>query len=289
MKKKQIKSAVTKEPEPSFRLDKGDVLADLTEKKGTTLFLGRYPMKAVLAVLERKGFFKEARKRQLWPLAVDLDSSAFPPLQRLQVFLREKKPNNLVMDLKIQELVLKPKNLLMADAPAASFNLLYLQWLTLQNPLLRFSPQRPPLPGQSFPGLKLGRKVVDIFEYLARIGGNDGMLAYPCYFHNALLFSRAFTFLRPEKRGEVLAIRRSFRELSFVQLAWIIHLNCLRTGGGEIYEWKAEEQVHPMNRVLKNHFASKEYRDRVREAQEKLKFWVDWDCYEKKKVPESSR
>ena len=151
-----------------------------------------------------------------------------------------------------------PQIHLAKGSPNSVYKLLYLEWLTLQNPLLQFTPQRPPLPGQVYPGLKLGKKVLDIFTYLARLNHDDGIIAFPCYFHNALLFSRFLQFVRPEKQGEILAIRKSFRDVSFVQLAWIIHLNCLCTDEGKVFEWKAEEQVYPMNNVLKKHFNSKE-------------------------------
>jgi len=281
--KKKAKSTDAKSSKESFRFDREEILGDLTEKKGTSLFMGRYPMSAVKAVLAKRSFFKEARKRRLWPLEFDLDSSEFPPLQRLQVFFREKTPENRIVDLKIQDFFLKPDRLYVDSSSGSGFKMLYLQWLTLQNPLLRFSPQRPPLPGQAYPGLKIGRKIVDVFKYLARIGQHDGILAYPCYFHNALLFSRAFLFLRPEKRGEVLAIRKSFRKLPFIQLSWIIHLNCLKTAEGKTYEWKAEEQVHPMNPLLKEQCESNEYKAKVKETQRALEFRIDWDCYRKKR------
>ena len=55
-----------------------------------------------MAVLNKKGFLKEARKRFLWPLAYELDSSDYP-LQRLQIFLREPGPENLIVDVKVKE------------------------------------------------------------------------------------------------------------------------------------------------------------------------------------------
>ena len=155
--------------------------------------------------------------------------------------------------------------------------------MTLQNPLLEFTPERPALPGQKYPGLKLGKKILDIFAYLAWINNSDGILAFPCYFHNALLFMRTFRFLRPEKRGEVLAIRKAFsRDIPFHKLAWVVHLNCLRDGKGHIYEWKAEEQIYPMNKSLKHYFFSKEYKEKVRETEQSLEFTVDWELFERK-------
>lgn len=286
MIKKPIKSVGGIVDAASFRINSDDILADLTEKKGSTLFLGRYPMSAVMAGLEKKSFFKDAKKRNLWPLLFELDSSEYPPLQRLQIFFQKKDMKNLIVDLKLREFIFKPKNHLARITSHSSFKLLYLEWLTLQNPLLVFSPKRPPLPGQEYPGLKLGKKVLDIFSYLSRLNQNDGIIVFPCYFHNGLLFSRFFRFVRPEKEAEVIAIRKSFRNVPFIQLAWIIHLNCLRTGDGKVFEWKAEEQVYPMNNVLKKYLESKEYKDRVKAAVSSLEFSIDWDCFEKKRPVE---
>ncbi len=105
MKKKPIKSVEEISAATSFRIERDDIMADLTEKKGSTLFLGRYPMSAVMAALEKKGFFKDAKKKNLWPLMFELDSSEYPPLQRFQIFYAKKETANLVVDLKLREFV----------------------------------------------------------------------------------------------------------------------------------------------------------------------------------------
>ena len=258
-----------------------EIISSLTEKKGTSLFLGRFSLDQVAAVLKKRNFFKDARKRKLWPLEFDLDSSEYP-LQRFQIFYREKKPENMIVDLKIKEGVYLPKEKMDLDFPKSECNFLILEWLTLQNPLLDFSGEKSPLPGQKHPGLSLGKKVADIFIRLARIMRKDGLLAFPAYFHNALLFSRYFHFVNPEKTGEVHAVRRSFPDVAFKQLAWIVHLNCIRDSRGKEYEWKAEEEVFPLTKKLKSYFDSKKYREAVRKSQEQLSFRIDWECYKKK-------
>ena len=90
MKKKPIKSIEGIDATTSFFLNREDIMADLTEKKGSTLFLGRYPMSAVMAALEKKGFFKDAKRKALWPLMFELDSREYPPLQRFQIFFEKK-------------------------------------------------------------------------------------------------------------------------------------------------------------------------------------------------------
>jgi hypothetical protein len=258
-----------------------DILSDLTEEKASSLFLGRFSMPEVLAVLGRRNFFKEARSRQLWPLAFNLDSSAYP-VQRLQIFLGEKNPEKLIVDLKIREGRLTPKDYLHLPDAYYEYDFLILEWLTLQNPLIEFSEKRPPLPGQQHPGLGLRKKVVDIFAYLARITRKDGVLAFPAFFHNALLFSRFFYFLSPAKSAEILAIKKSFPKIPFKHLAWIVYLNCLRWNDGKVYEWKAEEQIYPIHKGLKEYFDSRDYKRKVRRGSKKAGFSIDWPGYERK-------
>lgn len=258
-----------------------EIYSELEKKTGTSLFLGKYSLSAVLQVLEKRNFLKEAKKRKLYPLKFDLDSSDYPPLQRFRIFYLTKSPENLIVDLKIRQgpLNLKIENI---DYPLPKLDFLSLDWLALQNPLKSFSHGEYPFPGQEHPGLKLGKKVLDIFIYMARLTNYDGILAFPAYFHNALLFSRYFHFLNPEKEGEILAIRKSFRRIPLRKLAWIIHLNCLRKKNGDIYEWKAEEQAFPINKDLKKYFETKSYKGRVKEAIEHQSYIFDEECFKKK-------
>lgn len=259
-----------------------DIFSELVERRGSSLFLGRYSLTEVSAALGKKNFFKEARKRNLWPIVFDLDSTAYP-LQRLQIFYRDKRPENMIVDLKIKEGVFYPREKGLSDFPLSELKSLIFEWLTLQNPLLRFSEQRPALPGQQHPGLSVGKKVVDIFIRLGRLTQKDCLLVFPMYFHNAILFSRYFQFLNPDKSAEVLVIRKSFSQIPFKQLAWIVHWNCLRDKNNEVYEWKAEEQVYPLTKSLKDYLESKKFKEMVKTSLKKFHFSVDWDGYEKRK------
>jgi len=258
-------------------VEEGEIFAELAERKGSSLFLGRYSLNEVIAVLAKKGFFKEARKRFLWPLTFELNSAEYP-LQRLQIFLREKKPENLLVDFKFKEMDFVPKGL--AGLPPQKS--LAFEWLTLQNPLHKFSESFTPLPGQTRPGLSMSKKIMDLFIYLGRLTHKDCLLAFPAYFHNALLFSRYFKFCNPYKEGEILAIRKTFSHMPLKQLAWIIHLNCLKRADGSTYEWTAEEQLYPLTRPLKEFFDSRAYRDAVKTSQKSPVFSVDWAAFEKK-------
>lgn len=259
-----------------------DLFSELEKKTGTSLFLGKYSLTEIEAVLRKKNLFKEAKKRKLWPLDYDIDSSSFPPLQRFRIYYGNKNADKLIVDLKLKEAGYRPKAEIAPFFDTSKFKFLNLEWLTLQNPLLEFSDEKSPLPGQEHPGLSLGKKVRDLFVYLARLLKDDGLLAFPAYFHNAILFSRSFKFINPDKEGEILAIIKSFPEVTFKQLAWIVHLNCLLDGAGEVYEWKAEEQIFPLHKELTDYFQSDYYHDKVKEAESRMKFGIDWPAFQKR-------
>ena len=265
----------------SLFLEEKDIFSDLEGDKGSCLFLGKYSLQEVSAVLKKRNFFKDARKKGLWPLEFNLDASEYP-VQRYQIFHREKKDESLIVDLKLREGEFQPKEKLSSVVPLPRFNFLILEWLTLQNPLLEFSGDHSPLPGQKHPGLNLGRKVLNLFVYLARLCRVDGLLAYPAYFHNAILFSRNFHFLNPRKQGEVLAVRKTFQDVPFKKLAWIVHGECLREKSSGIYKWEAEEQVYPLKKTLKVYLDSRHYKNEMKESQKKFEFTIDWECYKRK-------
>ncbi len=261
-----------------------EIFGELESKKGSSLFLGRYSMNEVLAVLSRRSLLREARRRYLWPLEFDLDSSEFP-VQRFRIFLREKDPDKLIVDLKIREAEYVPQA--GPGFPKPAFppqKVLSFEWLTLQNPLLEFSEKRPRLPGQSHPGLSMSRKILDLFRYLGRITRRDALMAFPAYFHNGLLFARYFHFWDPDLHGEVLGIRRIFSHMPLHKLAWVVHLGCLKRKDGKPYEWTATEQLYPLTRTLKEYFESRDYRAATRAALKRADFTVDWALFEAKKT-----
>ncbi len=261
-------------------IEEGEIFQDISGVKRTSLFLGKYSIKEAGAVLKRRNFYKEAKKRGLWPIDFELDSSQYPPLQRLIIYCKHKDPENVIVDLKIKEGVYKSQKNFPLKEKSSKF--LVLEWLTLQNPLSEFEDKKTPLPGQKHPGLNLGKKVLDLFYYLARLNKDKGIIAYPAYFHNALLFSRYFDFLSPEKKAEVEEIKRSFKKITFKELAWIVHWECLKDREGNKYKWEAEEMVLPIDKKLESFLNSKRYKQKVKEAKKEMSFSVDWECFKSK-------
>lgn len=83
-------------------------------------------------------------------------------------------------------------------------------WVELRDPFGVFA--RPPLPGQSKPGLRLFQRFVkQMRDYVAETDA-ECLVAVPQYFHNAVFYCRskefAFVFLDPARQGEFVAQQR---------------------------------------------------------------------------------
>ena len=50
---------------------KEEIFSELAEKRGSSLFLGKYSLNAVLAVLKKRNFLKEAKKKGRTPGVID--------------------------------------------------------------------------------------------------------------------------------------------------------------------------------------------------------------------------
>lgn len=262
-------------------LKEEEMFSGLGPARGSLLFLGRYTLKEVMAVLAKKGFFREARKKNLWPIKYRMDSSAYP-LQRLLIYWEEEKPERIIVDLKIREAEVSFSAPRQHGYKLSPQRCLLFEWLTLQNPRLSFDDRHPPLPGQSKPGLSLSRKILEIFQHLGRLINLDALVAFPAYFHNALLFSRYFQFVNPIKEGEIKAIRKQFSHVPFRQLAWAVYLGCVKDEEGQIYDWQAEEQVLPLTEPMKAYLESKVYREIARHVEKTATFSLDLDLFQKK-------
>ncbi len=113
----------------NFTLSGDEVLSNLVDKIGSSLFLGRYTLLEVKAILAKKNFFKEARRRELWPLEFYLDSSEYPR-QRLQIFWEKRHPERLIVDLKINEGRFPLTENRRLDPAFERGTFLHLEWLT---------------------------------------------------------------------------------------------------------------------------------------------------------------
>jgi|GEM_PF-6976184 len=134
-----------------------EMFSRIGPSRGSMLFLGRYTLKEVMAVLARKSFFREARKKNLWPIKYHLDSSDYP-VQRLLIYWEEEHPDRMIVDLKIKEARVGFTAPRLHGYRLPPQHCLLFEWLTLQNPRLNFDDRHPRCPDRINPGSACPRK-----------------------------------------------------------------------------------------------------------------------------------
>ncbi len=185
---------------------------------------------------------------------------------------------------KVVEIVLRKKALELADTTPNISELkdaefLYVEWLLLQNTEKCFSLRRPRLPGQVYPGLRIGDHVMEILYHMATRIRTSGLANTPNYVHTAVLFSKEFRFIDPEMEAINQAIKEYLmKHYSLWTIAWAGYYKCIyHTDTGKPLEWKPSLMVVPISDDIQKYFNSKEYKRSFRYYKNKLRIDVDRD------------
>jgi hypothetical protein len=255
----------------------GDLLGQLTDEKSSTLWLGHYTEQEILHLLEKFGILPRLKAKGFaHPIIVIEPLDSFS--QAMRMFNKEAVADNLLAEFRLGEVAFSHQHLA-SDRP---LTMLKIEWLLLQNPQAKFSPDRPRLPGQSHPGLGLGMQTVQFLVHLAEAHHLAGVLNFPEFFHNAYLYLEYFHYCDPHLKGIVLSLRRDLLELSLAELSWAIYLGCVNDANtGQTYEWQADALVLPLDEKLKKYFGSTSYEQIVYHTLAEARFVLDREKFEK--------
>ncbi len=161
---------------------------------------------------------------------------------------------------------------------------LYIDWLMMQNPYRKFMPKKPALPGQKYPGLRIGGHVLEILFNIARRIRSDGLANSPNYLHTAVLFSKEFMFIDPEIQAISEATKNYLlKRYSLWTVAWasvygaIIHLEDDRP-----FAWNSSPMLLPISSMMKEYFNSRWYRSRLRDSKDRFRVRIDFDILNEK-------
>jgi hypothetical protein len=126
-------------------------------------------------------------------------------------------------------------------------DLMWLEWLLMQNPRADFSPARPPLPGQEHPGLGI---LADVFAWLViacREAGLDGVAFRSAHFHVATLARRRFRFLEPRLQIRFDAIMEATESLGLAEASHLVAQGRVRDAvTGEPVAWQEATMMLPV-------------------------------------------
>jgi hypothetical protein len=258
-----------------------EITDQLLYKTGYDLYLNTYTKNEIKDALVSTGIWDKIRAQGFEKLLLEMDTKD-PYHQRLCLYFDKVAQSNLLAQIILSTGTFIPRKDFLESIKIEKMDMLIIEWLCLQNPLKKWTPDKPQLPGQDYPGLGVGRITVELIRRVALNLEKDGILNYPQYYHNAVMYSEIFKFYNPEVYGKMLAIKELLKNFSFSDSAWIVYSGCIidkikRTK----FVWKSEEMILPLSQTLQNYFSSPEYNRKVQEAISQSKFEVDLKKYEK--------
>ena len=257
-----------------FELTRPDSIKDESgqsvEEPGSDLLLGAYSRKGLEDALRKYGVFADFKKIGYPDIHIDLNTDdRFQ--HRLRIFQSITNNENPLVDM-VLRLREPPPEL---NCPGLEKNFLSIEWINLQDPHKSYSAGSIPLPGQSYPGLGFGWKVLIILKLMAERLRASGLMNCPEYYHNARLFHRYFYFSDPGKEAELMAIDRDTFPYHFGDVSWAIIHGCVHKNfdsQSKTFVWTGTPQILPLSASLKNYFDSRDYKDIVLKKLESLQF-----------------
>lgn len=214
---------------------------DLSTREGRTrLAWGTYSREGLEHALRAYGTLEGLEARGLGKLSVGLDlGDPFAPVVVVHSDLFAAP----VVRAQLRQMSGRQLGLsrTMSDVP-----LLFLESLLLQDPGRQFDWNRPPLPGQQFPGLSLSGEVIQLLLLMAKRVGAEGMALRPSSFHAAWAYARHFVFANGSAQTRFDALRAEPRLRPLWLLSWALELGCVRSGVERV-TWTPDLMLAPLN------------------------------------------
>ncbi|MGH1362391.1 MAG: hypothetical protein ACRBF0_02465 [Calditrichia bacterium] len=244
---------------------------------GSLLLLGVLPVSIINGYLEKAGVYTHLEALGYSDFYLSLDSRDYY-LQRLALYSSSPDENELLGEVVLKRNAAVPPMLVDALSDFYQPELLQIEWLMFRHPLGEFSDARPPLPGQEFPGLGLGKAVLTFLLLLGRRCGAVGILNTPEYYHNAEMYARAAYFVDPGYEAVRRRLSRQFlKKLGLSRLSWAIDSGCVLENA-QSFHWPIAPQLLPVHRKLRNFFRGRAYKKAVGAAMDGQAYFLDENC-----------
>ncbi|RVU44913.1 hypothetical protein EA187_10270 [Lujinxingia sediminis] len=233
------------------------------------LWLGFYTEDGLRIALEKYGFMRDLERIGFRDRRLELRTDD-PDEHLLRIW--SDKPH---CDAPLVELVVR-RDFLQApglgDQPTTHIPVLNIEWLLLQNPATDFSPERPPLPGQRYPGLGVGPQVMELLRNVCQRLELGALVTVPSYFHNAIFYSEEFRHFDPYWQGAFLALCRDVMpqaEGSVAASSWGLYWEMVENKNApkkQPFDWFQQLMVYPISERLRAYFDTRDYQREVQQG-----------------------
>jgi hypothetical protein len=206
-------------------------------------FLRFYTLAGVELALERLGYLEEIRRLGFEKPRLELDLGR-PDGDTLRVYAGADR-GELLLELRAR----RDRRML------PGFELVWVEWLLLQNPRARSGPDRPLLPGQSHPGLGMLRETMAAMILVCERLKLDGVGVTASHFHPAARSSNHMLFLDPSDAPLFRSLQEAVEGLSVTEAARAVEQGGLiDEATGQVFEWRPFSMVLPVSDRLKKRF-----------------------------------
>lgn len=241
--------------EDPFAGDDIELRAGTPHGRSAPAFLNFYSKDGLLYGMKAYGLHDKLVARGLGDYSLEVTrEDAFH--HRLEIFVaRGTSEEQRIMDLRVHLRQVAWPDEERARDERVTIPVLFVEWLAMQNPRARFTPERPRLPGQAFPGSGFGRDMHNLLIIMAERTGREAILNVPEHFHLARLYRRAgYQFPAKEREAELQAVLDATSHLSFAAAAWAVERGfVLEEVDGEAQPWRyvPEEMMLPLSASLR--------------------------------------
>ena len=232
-------------------------------------FLGRLSLPALCAEMDQAGVLPALRTR------------GYDPSVRIEVeegehrLLVTSSSGEILIDLRMTEEALPVAEPALRSRGIEVLSVLVVEWLALQDPRAVFTRERPRLPGQTHPGLGLGRQLYGRVLGWAAAWGKDGLVNVPAFFHNAKFYAPPFAFLYAAEQGRFEALRRDLAGCSVADASAALEAGrVLDAATGEPVTWSPGDMLAALSPPVRDYLASPEYSRVVAAAREACRFRI---------------
>lgn len=241
-------------PDDAFGLTEEDVFGGLYGGPHTeSRFLGYYSVHGLEVVMERYGLFEPLRARGYEQLRLEAELSD-PARQVIRCFGTAEGESHLLIEL-VARRAYRPSFVPHLER----LEVIHVEWLLLQDPCASFSLHRPPLPGQSHPGLGVA---LDVQELLVRACHRlelQGLVNRPAHYHNAWVGRRSWRFVEPRAEGRFQAMTEVLVGRDVAEASTLVEQGRLQTADGMPVVWEASELLMPVDPQVAAFFDTAEY------------------------------
>lgn len=211
-------------------------------------FLGFYTPAGIELALERLGYLGELERLGFERPTVEFDLTG--PADTLRIFGAPDR-RELLLELRARR----------DRATIPGFELLWLEWLLLQNPRLAFTADRPALPGQQHPGLGMLRETLAALVLVCDRLKLDGIGVTASHFHPAAQSVDTLCFVDPRDAPVFRGLVRSVAALPALQGSLAVEGGGLVDAAtGEAFRWRPLAMVYPISPALRAWFERDDYR-----------------------------